>query len=315
VNTGRNCIFVGGAPRSGTTLVQRILNAHTLVYGGPEFDLVPNLMELRRLFLSKIESGRIDTFLSKEQFDDYFSEFVYGLFSSKLKEKEVTYISEKTPSNALVFTDICELFPEARCILVLRDPRSIVASMLRVSEKAKRSSGRFNENFKTTWSCIKYMNSCWIGGFEAAKKHSNVRIVFYEDIVSNPEVAIRQLCKELDLPFENGMLRIEDSTFDYSKDEQSWRHWYERDQFTIAIEKPQNKSWQRYLRPHQVWLINRNAFKNPVLQKRYFTDRDPPRKLVWLYAWRVFVEEISEVLSCVLLIKAANLVRRLRSWI
>lgn len=310
---GRSFIFVGGAPRSGTTLVQRILNAHSLVYGGPEFDLIPRLMELRRLFLNKIEGGRIDAFLSKEQCDNQFSQFIAGIFRSKLKEAKSTYISEKTPSNVLVFSDICELFPEARCVLVLRDPRSIVASMLKVSKKAGHSSARIDESFGTTWSCLRYMNSCWGKGFEAARKHANVRIVFYEDIVANPETAVRQLCQDLELPFEEPMLHIEESAFEYAKDEDSWRHWYDREQFTAGIEQRPTESWQKHLRPYQVWLINRKAFRNQLLQQRYFADLKTPPRLVWHYALIIFAEEMCGAFRYIAL-KSRNLVRRLRSW-
>ena len=37
------------------------------------------------------------------------------------------YLSEKTPSNGLVFRELLELFPAARCIFVLRDPRATIA--------------------------------------------------------------------------------------------------------------------------------------------------------------------------------------------
>jgi hypothetical protein len=308
-STGRTFIFVGGAPRSGTTLVQRILNAHSSVYGGPEFDLIPRIMKLRRLFRNKIETGRIDAFLSKKQCDDCFSAFVVGLFSYKLKDSNTIYISEKTPSNAFVFADICELFPEARCVLVLRDPRSIVASMLKVS-KAARSSDRIDESFRTTSSCVRYMNSCWSRGFSAVEKYPNVRTVFYEDIVTNPQIAIKQLCKDLELPFEERMLRIEDSAFEAARDENSWQHWYSHEQFTMAIQEPRAASWQAHLKPYQVWLINRKAFRNSVLQKRYFRCLTTSEKLVWHYALRVFAEEIPEALKLIGS-KARNLLNRL----
>jgi hypothetical protein len=48
-------VFVGGSPRSGTTLVQRVLNHHPKVYGGPEFDFIPSIAELYQKFLRGLE--------------------------------------------------------------------------------------------------------------------------------------------------------------------------------------------------------------------------------------------------------------------
>ena len=56
-------IFVGGSPRSGTTLVQRILDCHPEIYGGPEFDFVPSIVDLFQTMRKSIGSGRIDAFL------------------------------------------------------------------------------------------------------------------------------------------------------------------------------------------------------------------------------------------------------------
>jgi len=48
-------VFVGGSPRSGTTLVQRVLNHYPKEYGGPEFDFIPSIAELYQKFLRGLE--------------------------------------------------------------------------------------------------------------------------------------------------------------------------------------------------------------------------------------------------------------------
>ena len=48
-------VFVGGSPRSGTTLVQGVLNHHLKVYGGPEFDFIPSIAELYQKLLRGLE--------------------------------------------------------------------------------------------------------------------------------------------------------------------------------------------------------------------------------------------------------------------
>jgi hypothetical protein len=46
-------VFIGGAPRSGTTMIQNILANHSGIHAGPEFDWTP---ELARIF-SGIKRG------------------------------------------------------------------------------------------------------------------------------------------------------------------------------------------------------------------------------------------------------------------
>ncbi|MGB0109821.1 MAG: sulfotransferase, partial [Terriglobales bacterium] len=59
-------IFVGGSPRSGTTLVQRVLDCHPEIYGGPEFDFVPPIVDLFQEMRRSIRSGRIDAILDEK---------------------------------------------------------------------------------------------------------------------------------------------------------------------------------------------------------------------------------------------------------
>lgn len=54
-----NLVFIGGCPRSGTTLVQRMFGAHPNVYAGPEFDLIPAIAGLRDRLVGGVQSGRV----------------------------------------------------------------------------------------------------------------------------------------------------------------------------------------------------------------------------------------------------------------
>src|SRR5205085_1802349 len=56
---GERLLFVGGPPRSGTTLVQKVLSAHPDVAGAGEFDFVPRIVDLRNELRASVRSGRI----------------------------------------------------------------------------------------------------------------------------------------------------------------------------------------------------------------------------------------------------------------
>lgn len=52
-------VFVGGVPRSGTTLVQRIICSHSDVAGGPEFRFVPRVARLYSDMVAAFRSGSL----------------------------------------------------------------------------------------------------------------------------------------------------------------------------------------------------------------------------------------------------------------
>ncbi len=94
-------IFVGGSPRSGTTLAQRILDCHPEIYGGPEFDFVPPIVDLFQQMRTSIRSGRIDAILDEKGLVHAFRGLLVALLLPKLQAEGVSYLSEKTPSNVL----------------------------------------------------------------------------------------------------------------------------------------------------------------------------------------------------------------------
>src|SRR6266513_5215620 len=96
-------VFVGGSPRSGTTLVQRVLNHHPKVYGGSEFDFIPGIAELYQRMRDSVHSGRIAPILDEARLRHVFRELIASLLIPKAEAEGVVLLSEKTPSNVLAF--------------------------------------------------------------------------------------------------------------------------------------------------------------------------------------------------------------------
>lgn len=260
-------IFIGGAPRSGTTLVQRILASHSSVYGGPEFDLVPEIVKLRDAFHYSVGIGRISKYLAHDEVDDLFARFIESTFSYKLaKVPGKTCISEKTPSNVLVFSELAQMFPDAHLVFVLRDPRAVVASMLQVGERY-RSEGKKGPDFtRDVQSAVAYINECWAAGSAAVQNHPNVHVVYYEDVVVSPEATIKVLMEKLGMPFEPGMIEMKEYEASESKGDE--KHWYSKEKLQAPITADSLDSWRHQINAYQNYLVCRGIAGIPEI-KRY----------------------------------------------
>src|SRR5215469_15249068 len=179
-------IFVGGSPRSGTTLVQRILDCHPDIYGGPEFDFVPPIVDLFQDMRHSIRSGRIDFVLNEKNLLQAFRSLLVALLIPKLQTEGVSYLSEKTPGNVLAFAWLEECTPEAKKVLVVRDPRDVVSSMLEVGQRQRHRQCRVSWFVRDAIAAVDYMNQCLKAGIALAESSTNCLVIYYEDIVSDP---------------------------------------------------------------------------------------------------------------------------------
>ena len=130
-------VFIGGVPRSGTTMLQKILGNHPQISAGPEFDNIPVIMDLFKKMKSGIKSGRQEVYYNQEFLKQNFNLFIESLFKNRITN-ETVYISEKTPSNALVFKELLDINTNNKLVFIVRDPRGIAASMKEVCQKAKK---------------------------------------------------------------------------------------------------------------------------------------------------------------------------------
>ena len=64
---GERLIIVGGAPRSGTTMFQSMMNSHPQIHGGPEFDHLCDIVRLHETLSLGLQHQRIDLFVNQVQ--------------------------------------------------------------------------------------------------------------------------------------------------------------------------------------------------------------------------------------------------------
>lgn len=137
--THTNPIFLFSLPRSGSTLLQRIMAAHESVATLPEpWFLLPTLYATRsvgvyseyrhelaalatREFARSLPGG-METYL------DSVRAFALDLYSKAASG--APYFLDKTPRYHLIGSEIMDLFPEAKFVFLWRNPLAIAASII-----------------------------------------------------------------------------------------------------------------------------------------------------------------------------------------
>ena len=138
------CLFIGGCPRSGTTLMQAILMRTGVVATATETHLFPQYVEqwcrIWESYSGKKSEGHRDVglhkVLSDEDFEKALKKFCDTVFVKIQGKKRKPFVCEKTPENMLAWKHITRLYPKATIIHVVRDPRAVVASTMAAREWA-----------------------------------------------------------------------------------------------------------------------------------------------------------------------------------
>lgn len=133
-------LFLISPPRSGSTLLQRMLGSHTQIFTYPEphlitplaylgyHDLVDkapydhiNAAEAVRSFVADLPNTEADYLDAVRAYTD-------TLYGRMLAPSGKRYFLDKTPANALVMPFLTKLYPRARYVVLTRHPLEIASS-------------------------------------------------------------------------------------------------------------------------------------------------------------------------------------------
>lgn len=204
-------IFLLSLPRSGSTLLQRMLASHDEIDTIAEpWVLLPffTALEERTVYA---EYGQMTLHKAFENvlsvlpngINDYYEvvrESTTKLYG-KLSQKETCYFLDKTPRYHLVAEHIIRAFPDAKTIFLWRNPLSVVASLLTMSSE------------KGTWKDFhRYKIDLYKGFdklFQAFTLYGKYGMFLqYEDIITYPLATLNKLENFLDIQFSPETLDV-----------------------------------------------------------------------------------------------------------
>uniref|UniRef100_A0A8R1DN62 Protein-tyrosine sulfotransferase n=1 Tax=Caenorhabditis japonica TaxID=281687 RepID=A0A8R1DN62_CAEJA len=197
-------IFIGGVPRSGTTLMRAMLDAHPDVRCGEETRVIPRILNLRSQWKkSEKEWNRLQQAgVTGEVINNAISSFIMEVIVGH--GDRAARLCNKDPFTMKSAVYLKELFPNAKYLLMVRDGRATVNSI--ISRKVTITGFDLNDfrQCMTKWNAaIEIM----IGQCESVR--ANCLKVYYEQLVLHPEAQMKRILEFLDIPWNDRVLHHE----------------------------------------------------------------------------------------------------------
>jgi hypothetical protein len=221
-------VFLVGCPRSGTTLLRRIVDAHPQLAVIHETRWIPRTFEFRRGLTPEgfitpklLERMRDPLRLRRLEIDEDdlerlfgngggvpFASFVTSLFDLYGERHGKRFVGDKSPGYVRYIPMLHALWPRAKFVHIIRDGRDVCLSVLDW-RKGATSYSTFEDDPVTTtgvwWEWYVRLGREGRGRLDDPGLCHEVR---YETLVAEPERECDRLCEFLGLRYEPSMLRF-----------------------------------------------------------------------------------------------------------
>lgn len=172
-------VFIVGFPRSGTTLLELMLDAHPKLQSMDENPFFNRLADKLRRHDARILDN-LDV-LRQHDCDELRKQYLL-MVSERIKRRWDAQLVDKNPLNLLWMPMICRLFPRAKFILALRHPCDVVLSCYMQNFRAS-ILGAACENLPRLAAAYVQSMQYWLEDVEIFKP--NLLVSRYEDLVTD----------------------------------------------------------------------------------------------------------------------------------
>ena len=294
-------VFITGVGRSGTTLLQNMLQAHSQINFPPETHffkryIVPFLIRGK---LPATERLQADSYLGRLDHD--LKESIYARRYQELEDLRQAFLQiMASGSGAAVIGDkdteyvrylphLRRVFPKSKLIHMIRDPRDVVASRLKTEWGKNRSlafhAGEYEYYLKAT---LKQGPREFAGDYYE---------LCYEFLLNSPEAEVKGLLEFLGLPYEENCLNYHQQKQSLvADDEKNWKGNVDQPLMKDNVQK-----WRKSLNPEDAALIE-SGLKSFMKAYNYsVSDKQPAliglivKKLVkQAFAWKTYRERLRD---------------------
>jgi len=200
-------IFLIGAPRSGTTLLARMMGAHSAIYQRAEPHLITPIAHLG--FYGSVQKAPYDPVNAAQAIQELVADLPRGeedyldalraytdtLYSRLLATAPgKRFLLDKTPAYALVLPFLTKLYPKAHYVVLTRHPLAILSSWVE-----SFFDGDYRVALDHNPLLARYVPALARMLREQPVPSVHVR---YEELVRDPETHFRRVCDHLAIPFE-----------------------------------------------------------------------------------------------------------------
>ena len=226
-NQESHMMFIGGLPRSGTSMLLRVCNTHPDIQLTGELKTFIGINEnilfylrnkktnwLRRQFLINKFNTQIQKHSSHIKF---LLRYLIPIFLSNLRQvspsaihqgltsafPSVRYVGDKFPGYIWKLNVLTQV-EKMQGVIIYRDCRDVVNSTL-----GKAKTDWQNKKFAQAMDTIEKISTRWVRGIELMEAYADqLLIIRYEDLVSQPSIVVNQLAD---------YLQVDPRKFDYSR--------------------------------------------------------------------------------------------------